>query len=142
MKSFIIMRGIPGSGKSTYIKNYYPEAKVCSADHYFETPRGYFFDASKLSQAHGHCKRSVLDAMEQGAPLIVLDNTNIKLAWFKEYIETAKRFGYEVGAVRMICDPEEAFKRNSHGVPKDKIVSFKERLDASPRRRMGRKSQQ
>jgi hypothetical protein len=45
----------------------------------------------------------------------------------------AKRFGYEVGAVRMICEADEAFKRNSHGVPFEKILTFKERLDASPK---------
>lgn len=127
------MRGIPGSGKSTYIQKNFPNAKVCSADHYFETPNGYFFDASKLSSAHGNCKRTALNAMEQGIPLIVLDNTNIKLSWFKEYIEVAKRFDYEVSAIRMICEPNEAFKRNSHGVPYETILSFKNRLEASPK---------
>lgn len=126
------MRGIPGSGKSTYIKKNFPNAKVCSADHYFETPSGYFFDATKLSLAHGHCKRSAFDAMEQGLPLIVLDNTNVKKAWFKEYLEAATRHGYEVKIVRLVVDPKTAFERNVHGVPLEKIEQFFDSLINSP----------
>lgn len=131
-KTFVIMRGIPGSGKSTYVKKNFPDAKVCSADHYFETPSGYFFDASKLSLAHGHCKRSALDAMQQGLPLIVLDNTNVKKRWFKEYLEAAERHGYKVKIIRLMVDPKTAHSRGVHHVPYDKTVWFFENLVNSP----------
>lgn len=49
MRNVIIMRGVPGSGKSTYVRNRYPEARVVSADRYFTDPATgeYRFDASK-----------------------------------------------------------------------------------------------
>lgn len=31
----VITRGLPGSGKSTYIKNNYPDVVACSADNAF-----------------------------------------------------------------------------------------------------------
>lgn len=51
----VIMSGISGSGKNTYIKNRFGSSGnvvVCSADDFFETATGYQFDMSKLSDAH------------------------------------------------------------------------------------------
>jgi predicted kinase len=35
-KNVYVMMGVPGSGKSTWIRNNVPGALVASADHYFE----------------------------------------------------------------------------------------------------------
>lgn len=79
MGKVIIMRGQPGSGKSTYTAKHFPDALVCSADHFFmesgvcncgfasdplmtdhnpacdELKTTYVFDKTKISEAHAHC---------------------------------------------------------------------------------------
>ena len=55
-----IMRGLPGSGKSTIasrIQEQLPQVQVCSADHHFIDEEGeYRFDLSKLGAAHAACQ--------------------------------------------------------------------------------------
>jgi len=127
----IIMRGIPGSGKSTFIKNNYPEAAICSADNYFIDEGGnYNFDKDKIGEAHKECMATFLtyvmnaeffdkDRVLKG-PLIV-DNTNISLHEVTPYLRVAEVFGCEVEVVRIECDVEVAYNRNKHDVPKRTI---------------------
>ncbi|KAF1782850.1 P-loop containing nucleoside triphosphate hydrolase [Phytophthora cactorum] len=74
----VILRGIPGSGKSTLgreieaICRYRGAAfTACSADLFFETPRGYVFDVRKLGAAHSKCKGDFTKAVQGGIPRIM-----------------------------------------------------------------------
>ena len=81
-----IMRGCSGSGKSTYIKNHFPDAYVCSADDFWLDKDGnYKFDLSKHGQSHAWCLRKFIDYLEKmrqdpyllnPSSCIVVDNTN------------------------------------------------------------------
>ncbi len=52
-KVLYIVRGIPGSGKSTFAKQLVgADFLVCEADKYFMVDGEYKFDATKLKQAH------------------------------------------------------------------------------------------
>ena len=48
MRKVIIMRGPSGSGKSTYIQKHFPDAYVCSADHFFIKNGEYVFEPAKI----------------------------------------------------------------------------------------------
>ena len=65
----IITRGLPGSGKSTYRKQF--EAgivTVCSADDFHTLADGtYAFDPKKTSEAHGYCLRKFANTLIHGA---------------------------------------------------------------------------
>ena len=56
---------------------------------------------------------------------IFIDNTNIKYKDFAKYIEFAIKHGYKFtlleSSAPWVKDPEECFKRNTHGVPKEVI---------------------
>lgn len=137
-KRVIIMRGIPGSGKSTYVRNRFPGALVCSADHYFEQSGEYKFDASKLSEAHSACLRRFVRAVAHyGSLLVVVDNTNISAAEIAPYFQLAQAYGYEVTIYTVECQPAVAAKRNVHGVPEATIErmakSLKEAENFFPR---------
>lgn len=127
------MRGQPGAGKSFYVTKHFPLATVCSADHYMVDMYGdYKFDVNKLGQAHAACYGKFVNALEENDDLVVLDNTNIKTAWFKEYLDSAKEYEYEVKIIRIICEPKLAYMRNQHDVPFEKVQSGYQSLTNQP----------
>ena len=127
------MRGIPGSGKTTYVKENYPEAVICSADNYFEevaelnnTSYEEEFKPRLVGKAHAHCRdffNLMTEIMDE--PLIVVDNTNINIWEYKtDYRDSGERRGYEVEIVEIPFDAEKAevyYERNTHGVPLEVI---------------------
>ncbi len=123
-KVAIILRGQPGSGKSYYAAEHFKGATICSADHYMVDLYGdYKFDPKKLNAAHASCYGKFVDSLEKNHEMVVLDNTNIKVAWFQEYLDAAKEYGYVVKIIRILCEPKLAYMRNQHDVPFEKIQS-------------------
>ena len=56
-KILTLVRGLPGSGKSTFANWIWNEYAICEADKFFYDKEGnYNFDATKLSQAHKWCR--------------------------------------------------------------------------------------
>lgn len=108
----IIMRGISGCGKSTWVKKYAPDAIVASADDFFLQPDGeYLFSGALLHKAHEACFRTYLAAIERSEPLVVVDNSNITAWELSSYILPAESFGYTVEILTLRCDPEVAIAR-------------------------------
>ena len=128
----VILRGISGAGKSTYIQKHFPQAAVVSADHYFSRGGGYKFDPLLLSKAHGSCLWNFQKAVCQHKPLVVVDNTNTRVQEMRQYIEYAKQHGYSVEVVRLKVDPEVAAQRNVHGVSADVIQQMQNRFEDYP----------
>jgi predicted kinase len=122
-KKLFIMVGLPGSGKSTFIKDL-SNPVVCSADHYFEKGGEYNFDPNKLGAAHQQAKNKCLDSMLQSKPLVVIDNTNLTDRERKPYEEMAQKYGYDITYV--VFEPDKKniaklAKRNLHGVTAAKL---------------------
>lgn len=121
MAKVYILRGISGSGKTTYILNNFPEALVCSADHFFMKDGQYVFDQKLLGKAHQYCFRTFIEAIQSKAPLICVDNTNTSAWQISPYYIAAETFGYDVEIIELNVDPEVAAKRNLHGAT-DRII--------------------
>jgi predicted kinase len=132
MRKLIIMRGLPGSGKSHRANNlclFYRskdcDAVICSADDFFLIGSNYEFDASQLDLAHTHCKSMCAEYMKKDYDYIIIDNTNITFKEIIPYLELAVRFKYKVELLESnsvwAWNAEECFKRTVHGVPLDKI---------------------
>jgi predicted kinase len=119
MKKVIILRGIPGSGKSTISSKY--NGVICSADHFFEKSGTYIFDREKLGEAHLECMKKFINLCISGEKNIIVDNTNHQLVDLVPYLSVAKCFDYEVEIIRTKCSVETAFKRQKHGVPFDQL---------------------
>jgi predicted kinase len=132
MKKVVIMRGPSGSGKSTYIKENHSDATVVSADHYFirtnrETgEEEYVFNPMKLSVAHSTCLRKFIEALQTDSKTVVVDNTNIHLWEFENYIAIAKALNWDIDIVEFrpttIQGLRDCIKRNSHGTPADAVA--------------------
>ena len=140
MKTVIIIRGLPGSGKSRYavqLSEKHETSIVCSADHFFETTvttsgghpyKEYRFDPTKLPEAHSECFKGFLDALMKGYEYIIVDNTNIHRWEFQNYEIPAIISGYEVKIVEFraetIEDVKICIRRNTHGVPQNVIANM------------------
>jgi len=121
--NLVIMVGLPGSGKSTFIKKL-PNPIICSADHYFEKSGQYKFDVTKLSEAHSQCMNKAHDNMLMKKPTIVIDNTNLTDKERIPYENMAEKYGYEITYV--VFEPnkqdiKQLARRNLHGVDAAKL---------------------
>lgn len=137
-----IMVGLPGSGKSTLAKKLAADV-IISTDSIFESSGGssggskgdrplYLFVGELIGQAHKINQAKVRVAMSMGLDIIV-DNTNLAEWERQPYLDLAKEFGYEVEiaqpSTEWANDPEECFKRNSHGVPLEVIKNMLKKKD-------------
>ena len=148
MKTLVIMRGLPGAGKSTLVskleEEYNATAVVCSADDYFyfgkeKVPENYKFDRALLGKAHGYCKYTASKAIENNAELIIIDNTNINLRDFKFYVLTSAERGYTVVSHAITgMSPEESHKLNVHDVPLEACARMYHAYDKCPRKILGK----
>jgi tRNA uridine 5-carbamoylmethylation protein Kti12 len=141
-KKIIILRGVSGSGKSTKAKEIIKEAIkdgcftsiICSADQFFVDPKSgrYEFDYRKLGSAHAYCRAKVEAAVELGANLIIVDNTNTQKWEFAPYIAIAEVNDYECEEVMVGTLNDDDLKiyanRNKHGVPLESIRKMAKRF--------------
>jgi predicted kinase len=124
VKKVVILRGVSGSGKSTWAKAQAAKVRrslVVSADDYFLKPERngtlrYTFDFSRLTDAHDACLRHFADAMATGVPLVIVDNTNTTVAELAPYVALALAYGYDTELRTFTTPFEVAAARNVHGV--------------------------
>ena len=144
-----VLRGVSGSGKSTYARKLLEAAKalgvpalVVSADDYFTDPVSgeYVYDISKIGEAHLTCFRTFVEHVTQGwstgtqpeHALIVVDNTNVRSLDVSPYMMAAAAYGWEAEIHQLTCDPEVALARNKHGVTDTIIQEMAERIAKYP----------
>lgn len=141
----IIMRGIPGFGKSTFVKKVIPQLVgsdiiVCSADKEFVGEDGvYRFERDKLWLAHKKCRSNFGGVLKLPvdfqAHAVVCDNTNTTAKEIRPYYEMGEASRnytviYEIQPID--GDWDRAVKigaeNNVHGVPRQAIERMKDRI--------------
>jgi predicted kinase len=129
----VILRGLPGAGKSTWAKKNAPKAVVCSADDFFMRDGAYIFNPYLLPRAHGACLRKFVDCVQLSEELVVVDNTNIYVCHLAPYISLAEAYGYEVEVRTLDIDTGTSFSRNIHGCPRLNIERMAAGFELLPR---------
>ncbi|CAJ0599647.1 unnamed protein product [Cylicocyclus nassatus] len=135
----VLMRGIPGSGK-TYLAKFLASnygGIICSTDDFFMENGEYRFKGEKLEEYHRSNILRVREAMKDGIKPIIVDNTNIHANHMEQYAFHAVTNCYEI----FVLEPEtswkyvarECFRRNVHGVDKSKIQAMLDSLEEQGR---------
>ena len=125
MKNLILLRGLPGAGKSTFAKIL--DKPNIEADQYFinrETGE-YQFDASKLKEAHEWCREHVALWMDMEKCDIVVSNTFTTEWEMEPYFKLAEKYGY---TVHTLVVENRHNGVNEHGVPDEKLKQMKNRF--------------
>jgi predicted kinase len=121
----ILIRGVPGSGKSTYAKKLMQEDPNLShyeADMYFYNAEGeYQFDPKRLPEAHAWCKRKTAEDLRNGKSVIV-SNTFSQKWEIKSYIKLGEEYGAEI-----IIKKATGNYRNVHNVSDEIVNKMKSR---------------
>jgi hypothetical protein len=84
-------------------------------------------DFSALSRAHSTNLKNAIQSMKNGVTPVIVDNTNLGQNESKSYVVAALEMGYDDNNIKFVdigtagLEAAELAKRNSHGVPLDKI---------------------
>lgn len=118
-----IIRGIPGSGKSTFA-NLIAD-KVCTADDYYMVNGEYQFDINKIHDAHQWCQRKCAHYMRIGVPKLAVANTSTKESEVDVYMKLAEKYNYTVFSIIM---ENRHGGETIHNVPKETIQKMRDRF--------------
>ncbi|XP_053560013.1 NEDD4-binding protein 2 [Bombina bombina] len=135
-KVLIMLRGAPGSGKTTLARQllkHNPVGCILSTDDYFVKDGHYLYDPNCLGEAHEWNQKRAKEAFEKNISPIIIDNTNLQGWEMKPYVSLALQFRYKV----MFREPDtwwkfkpkELERRNTHSVTKEKIKKMLENYE-------------
>jgi predicted kinase len=132
-KILTLVRGLPGSGKSTFANWIWNEYAICEADKFFTDKEGnYNFDSTKLGESHKWCREQVEIRMKdnqvnpQFYPEIVVSNTFTQEWEMQPYIDLANQYGYTIFTIVV----ENRHGNSSvHNVPEETINKMKNRFE-------------
>jgi predicted kinase len=128
MTTLVLMRGVSGSGKSTYVVAHYPGAEIYDTDSHLTVDGVYTFDLARIPAIHDRLLVDVRGALRRKAPLIVVDKCNLSLTAYGPYLRLARLYGYSVTVVTLSVDPLAAYQRGVHGAPARVIATAAESL--------------
>ena len=138
-KTLVLIRGLPGSGKTTLAKAYLgqftksllPWDRLRCAhfetDMFFYRDGKYQYDPKLLDVAQRQCLAQTEAAMRDCLHIIVVSNNFIRLWEMELYIKLANAFGYTVQEIIL-----SAPFQNVHGVPPEAIERMRKHFQVRP----------
>jgi len=113
MDTLYITVGLPGSGKSTYAKEFIKgkDVEYLSSDELRAVYGKDETDQTVTPIVFGHIKRKVDEFLKNGKNVLI-DATNVNLRERSNYINTAKKYGVKVVALVFNMDRQGLIDRN------------------------------
>lgn len=128
MTELILIRGLPGAGKSTLARDIMGSrepgtAAWFEADHYFYDKAGnYNWDGMKIENAHSWCQNSTYEALEQGKTVIVSNTFTLKRE-LKPYFGMIQDYGKDPTVICL-----QSNWGSIHGVPDNVLLNMRKRF--------------
>ena len=130
MQRLFIVRGLPGSGKTTLGREL--ALGFCfAADDYFMVGTEYQFDANQLGAAHADCLARTRAALVAGTTVAVA-NTFTQRWEMEPYLLLAKELGVSYAVVDLYnggMTDKSLAERTEHAVPLEAIRRMRERYE-------------
>jgi predicted kinase len=123
-KTLYIIRGLPGTGKSTLAIRLASNTIVAADDFMLNSKGEYEFDPAKLPEAHQQCQEKIDFFMRCGCIHIAVHNTFTTVQEMAPYVELCKKYNY----VPHIVTTETNFG-SIHSVPETTIEKMRERFE-------------
>ena len=129
MTTLVILRGLPGAGKTTLAMQMARQLhfKSVEADDFFYSFGVYNFDASKLGQAHTACFANTKQFLESGKSVVV-SNTFTTEKEIKPYKELADSLG--ITFLSLVVENRHG-NRSVHNVPGETLQKMGDRFSLS-----------
>ena len=124
VKHLTLIRGLPGSGKSTMAK--LMAANHVETDMWFVVDGVYKFKRDELQMAHEWCQNQVAGYMNQDKNVVV-SNTFTQHWEMEPYLRLAEDYDYDVTVIR--CNADFG---SIHNVPEKAIQAMRERFEDFP----------
>lgn len=121
-QNLILVRGIPGSGKSTFAKHISKNGIIFEADMFFLDNGEYKFDISKIHLAHRWCFKNVEKALESGCEEVIVSNTFVKESQLNRYIKLGKKYNCIITSIIVETRHDGT---SVHNVPEETIIDMK-----------------
>lgn len=119
MRTLYIVRGVSGSGKTTFAKEIAAREKCLyfEADMYFVRVDGaYTFNPAKLPEAHEWCFNEVdVELHEQRT--VIVSNTFTRTWEMQRYLDSAVRYGFQIRIIT--CT---GCYQNTHGLTEKDVA--------------------
>lgn len=128
MPKLVIVRGLPGSGKSTFAKKEYPNYNHFEADQYFTDIHGqYNYNKNEIDKAHTNCFDKVMDSLTIEGISVVVSNTFTRLEFIKRYLKYINAFGIDAEIHEMLGN-----YGSIHNVPECDMIKMKKAWQEIP----------
>ena len=137
----IILRGLPGSGKTEFCKSLRDHVYVSMDDYWTKDGQPYEFIASDIPKAVRWTHDKFVEKLEQHKDdpkaLIVVDNTHTRVWEMQFYLDKAYEAGWMTQVVRLEADVMDCASRGKHPVPSSKLLEMRDRFEDVASKRMG-----
>lgn len=133
----VLLRGLPGTGKSTFAENLSGFVVTSSDDYYMTRDGRYLFNPLEYPQAHAYCLRKTRDNVRAGRNVIVA-NTFSQRWEMQPYFDMVKELREElhVNIMLTVLDlfdagltDEQLAHWNTHRVPEERIAQMRTRWE-------------
>lgn len=126
MAILTLMKGAPGSGKSTTAKRMFPGTLLLENDQFLMRDGKYCWSKESVQDAIKWCTASVEIALKNGMDVVVA-NTFTKRRFIAAYEKLAMKYGAKFQVYRCTGNYQ-----NVHGLNDEMVMSFKNAMEDWP----------